>query len=482
MRPVRAHEAIVISAERAMGRWTAPPPGWLCTGVGAAAGKRASISVEPPSPCPRMLKPALESCRVASLDGSTRFESTASGRSKAPTRANDSAPGPCSASRSLAARKNCWRPDWDFTPPLSGSFQFEQVPAAIEPARQEALFFLQLRHLSRELVDVGVQEIEAVASERIDAEDLLEHPRPLVLAGQLGHLLLNPVELSAHVGGDVAQDLHVDALRLFDDHRRTPSVKSGALRSGKRAASAGEIATLFESIFAIACGRIPVGLSLPWMRPLPSTPVSSKRKTSWSVMVSPSRPTISVMLVIRREPSRSRDCCTIRWIAEAICSRMARCGKSTPDISTSVSSRDSVSRGVLAWIVVSDPSWPVFIACSMSRASPLRHSPMTMRSGRIRSAFTTNSRMLIRPVPSMRAGLDSSRTLCGWRSCSSAASSMVTTRSVSGMNEDSRFRVVVLPDPVPPATRMLKCALTQASRKAAASTDRVPNLIRSSTV
>ena len=91
-----------------------------------------------------------------------------------------------------------------------------------------------------------MQEIEAVAGKRIDAEDLLEHPRPRVLAGQLSHLLLNPVELSAHIGGDVAHNLHVDALRLFDDHRRTPSVKSGDFRSGKRAASAGEIATFFE--------------------------------------------------------------------------------------------------------------------------------------------------------------------------------------------------------------------------------------------
>ena len=33
------------------------------------------------------------------------------------------------------------------------------------------------------------------------------------------------------------------------------------------------------------------------------------------------------------------------------------------------------------------PSWPVFMACSMSSVSPPRHSPMMMRSGRIRRAF-----------------------------------------------------------------------------------------------
>src|SRR5258708_9250044 len=35
------------------------------------------------------------------------------------------------------------------------------------------------------------------------------------------------------------------------------------------------------------------------------------------------------------------------------------------------------SRVSLAWTVVSEPSWPVFIACSMSSASAPRHSPMT---------------------------------------------------------------------------------------------------------
>ena len=33
---------------------------------------------------------------------------------------------------------------------------------------------------------------------------------------------------------------------------------------------------------------------------------------------------------------------------------------------TMFSSRVSASRGLLAWIVPIEPSWPVFIACSMS--------------------------------------------------------------------------------------------------------------------
>ena len=37
------------------------------------------------------------------------------------------------------------------------------------------------------------------------------------------------------------------------------------------------------------------------------------------------------------------------------------------------SMRSSASRGVLAWIVDIEPSWPVFIACSMSKASGAAH-------------------------------------------------------------------------------------------------------------
>ena len=59
---------------------------------------------------------------------------------------------------------------------------------------------------------------------------------------------------------------------------------------------------------------------------------------------------------------------------------------STPLIPIICSTRESASRGVLAWTVVIEPSWPVFIACSMSNASPPRTSPTMIRSGRMRSA------------------------------------------------------------------------------------------------
>ena len=153
-----------------------------------------------------------------------------------------------------------------------------------------------------------------------------------------------------------------------------------------------------------------------------------------------------------------------------------------PDIITMVSRRASASRGVLAWSVDSEPSWPVFMACSMSSASPPRTSPTTMRSGRIRSEFRTSSRMGIWPLPSTLGGRASSRMTCRWRSCSSTASSMVTMRSSVGMYDDTTLSSVVLPVPVPPLIRMLRLPRTQTSRKSAACWLSVPSRTRSADV
>ena len=76
---------------------------------------------------------------------------------------------------------------------------------------------------------------------------------------------------------------------------------------------------------------------------------------------------------------------------------------------------------------------------------------------------------------------DSSRTTCSCWSCSSTASSMVTIRSPSGMNDESTLSRVVLPVPVPPETITLSRASTALS-SSAISGDRVPKLMRSSTV
>src|SRR5439155_1261363 len=84
----------------------------------------------------------------------------------------------------------------------------------------------------------------------------------------------------------------------------------------------------------------------------------------------------------------------------------------------------------------------------MSSASPARHSPTTMRSGRIRRALMTSSRMPTLFSPLRSGGRDSMRQTCSWWSCSSAASSMVTMRSSGGMNEEATLRRVVFPVPV----------------------------------
>ncbi len=93
----------------------------------------------------------------------------------------------------------------------------------------------------------------------------------------------------------------------------------------------------------------------------------------------------------------------------------------------------------------------------------------------------TSSRMAIRPSPLMSAGRASIRQTCSWWSCSSAASSMVTIRSSTGMKPEQTLSRVVFPVPVPPLINMFARARTQARRKAADASVRVPNRIRSST-
>ena len=153
-----------------------------------------------------------------------------------------------------------------------------------------------------------------------------------------------------------------------------------------------------------------------------------------------------------------------------------------PDIITMVSRREMTSRGELACTVVSEPSWPVFMACSMSSASPPRHSPTMIRSGRMRSALRTRSRMVIAPRPSMLGGRASSRIRCGWPSRSSAASSMVTIRSPAGMKSLRTLSSVVLPEPVPPETMRFFRICTQTLRNAAISAVQVPKRMRSASV
>ena len=86
---------------------------------------------------------------------------------------------------------------------------------------------------------------------------------------------------------------------------------------------------------------------------------------------------------------------------------------------------------------------------------------------------------MISPSPSMFFGRDSSRSTCRWLSWSSAASSIVTIRSLSGTVSERAFRNVVLPEPVPPEIRMFSSALMQLSRNEDASSEIVPISISS---
>lgn len=174
-------------------------------------------------------------------------------------------------------------------------------------------------------------------------------------------------------------------------------------------------------------------------------------------------PVTSVIDRIRRRPLESRPICTMKSIAFEIWRRRLDSVPWKPAKPASISSRYRHSRGELAWIVPIEPSWPVFIACSISSTSPPRTSPTMMRSGRIRSVLRSRSRMVTTPVPSKPPGRLSSRTTCGWFSDSSAVSSMVTTRSFSGTWNASALSSEVLPELVPPDTRMLQRASTAAS-------------------
>ena len=128
-------------------------------------------------------------------------------------------------------------------------------------------------------------------------------------------------------------------------------------------------------------------------------------------------------------------------------------------MSTIASMRRKVSSGLLLWQVVREPSWPVLRAMTMSSASAPRTSPTTSRSGRRRSAARTNDRTVTSPTPSTDGGRASSRTTCGVARRSSAASSMVTTRSPGGTCPSSALRNVVFPEEVAPlTTRLARCA------------------------
>lgn len=223
------------------------------------------------------------------------------------------------------------------------------------------------------------------------------------------------------------------------------------------------------------------GLVVEPPRTIRSGPIGSARKRVAVVSRKASRPRedSTAISAIRRVPSTSRRSWTMTSTALLIWSRSASKGIFTSDMEASVCSLSTASSAELACTVASEPSWPVDMACSMSRVSPPRTSPTMIRSGRMRSEFRTRSRMVILPCPSTLGGRLSRRTTCSCWSWSSAASSTVMMRSPSGMSPDSELSSVVLPEPVPPLTMMLNLARTSAESSISMCSSRVPRPISS---
>ena len=222
-------------------------------------------------------------------------------------------------------------------------------------------------------------------------------------------------------------------------------------------------------------GRRPVGCRLPTTVAVLRDRVDLEGEQLLHGDASPSMRWTSVIEVTRRAPSCSRSMWMIRSSAEATCWRIARTGRSKPAIRTMVSTRASASR---ARVGVDRRQRAV-----VARVHRLEHvqrlgaadladddavGPHAQaRCARGRGSVTS-------PSPSMLRGRDSSRSTWRWLSCSSAASSIVTMRSSSGIAVDSALSSVVLPEPVPPEMRMFSSPTQAMSRNSAASVVSVP--------
>ena len=139
----------------------------------------------------------------------------------------------------------------------------------------------------------------------------------------------------------------------------------------------------------------------------------------------------------------------------------------------------SASRALFAWIVHM-PGRPALSASRRSMHSSARTSPTITRLGRIRRLSLTRSRRVISPVPSSPDCLVCNATQSGCGNLSSKTSSAETTRSPPGIAAARQLSMVVLPAWVPPATRMLSPARTDASRNAAAGAGMLPSSTRPS--
>ena len=142
-----------------------------------------------------------------------------------------------------------------------------------------------------------------------------------------------------------------------------------------------------------------------------STPSRWKVKSSCSMMVSPSMPTTSVMLVTRREPSPGAPSARSTSSASAdLLAHRAWIGSSKPDICIIISRRfERVARRVGVHgrdrAVVAGVHGLQHVERTRRRGT----SPTMMRSGRMRRLLRTRSRCVTSPRPSTFGGRVSSR-------------------------------------------------------------------------
>ena len=110
-------------------------------------------------------------------------------------------------------------------------------------------------------------------------------------------------------------------------------------------------------------------------------------------------------------------------------------------------------------MVAMDPSWPVFMACSMSITSAPRTSPTTTRSGRMRRLLRISSRMVTAPLPSPPLARLQPHDV---RMVQRQFGGVLHRHHALGfgMKNASAFSSEVLPELAPPDTRILQRCFT----------------------
>src|SRR4051794_41710848 len=114
-------------------------------------------------------------------------------------------------------------------------------------------------------------------------------------------------------------------------------------------------------------------------------------------MTSPSIPITSVMLVVRREPSRRRFTCTIRSTESAIWREIASLGTLMSDIITMFSIRARHSRGLLEWRGGTEPAWAAVFAGGGGEGSLSPLSPRGIPGPGARKALVVGGRGGVAP-------------------------------------------------------------------------------------